>query len=110
LKTFALGARLEAQRPRPIARPYPVKPAVELYAEALLASGDAAAAVTQFQASLARTPKRAASTIGLARAAQAAGQRQLAVKAAREFIAMWHGADQGRPEIKDARALLNSQR
>jgi tetratricopeptide (TPR) repeat protein len=110
LKTLAVGARLEAQRPRPIARPYPVKPAVELYAEALLASGDAGAAVTQFQASLARTPRRAASTIGLARAAEAAGQHQLAVKAAREFIQMWHGADQGRPEVKDARAIINAQR
>jgi hypothetical protein len=76
-----------------------------VYAEALLASGDAAAAVTQFQASLARTPHRAQSLIGLARAAQAAGQRQLAVKTAREFIAMWHAADAGRKELTDARAI-----
>ena len=107
LKTLQLGARMEAQRPRPIARPYPVKPAVELYAEALLTSGDAAGAVAEFQASLARTPRRAASLIGLARAAQAAGQRQLAAKTAREFIAMWHAADTGRQEVADARAIAS---
>ncbi len=105
LHALEIAAQLEAQRPRPIARPYPVKPAVELYAEALLASGDAGAAVKQFQASLARTPRRAASMIGLARAAQAAGQRQTAVKEARAFIAMWHGADAGRKELADARSL-----
>jgi tetratricopeptide (TPR) repeat protein len=105
LKTLAIGARLEAERPRPIARPYPVKPAAELYAEALLASGDAAGAARQFQASLARTPRRAASLIGLARAAQAAGQHQLAVTTAREFVAMWHAADANRKEMSDARAI-----
>jgi tetratricopeptide (TPR) repeat protein len=105
LKTLAIGARLEAERPRPIARPYPLKPAAELYAEALFASGDADGAVRQFQASLVRTPRRAASLIGLARAAQAAGQRQLAAKTAREFIAMWHAADAGRTELADARSI-----
>jgi tetratricopeptide (TPR) repeat protein len=106
LQTLAGAARLEAQMPRPIARPYPVKPATEMYAEALLASGRAADAVKQFQASLARTPRRAASLIGLARAAEAAGQHQLAVKTAREFVAMWHLADADRQELKDARAIV----
>ena len=105
LAALADGARLEAQAPRPIARPYPVKPAAELYAEALLASGRPAEAVGQFQAALARTPRRPASLIGLARAAQAAGQRALAVKTAREFIAMWHAADANRSELKEAQAI-----
>ena len=105
LRALEIAAQMEGQRPRPIARPYPVKPAVELYAESLLASGDAAGAVRQFQASLARTPRRAASMIGLARAAAAAGQRSLAAKTAREFVAMWKMADASRPEVKEARAL-----
>jgi tetratricopeptide (TPR) repeat protein len=105
MQTLAGAARAESQMPRPIARPYPVKPAAEVYAEALLASGSAAEAVKQFQASLARTPRRAASLIGLARAAEAAGQREVAVKAAREFIAMWHGADADRAELRGARAI-----
>lgn len=103
------AAVLEARRPRPTARPYPIKPAVELYAETLLETGDAHAAVTQFQASLARTPRRAASLIGLARAAKAAGLRTEAVRAAREFLAIWRLADADRSELREARAIITSR-
>jgi tetratricopeptide (TPR) repeat protein len=99
------AAAIEARRPRPIARPYPIKPAAELYGELLLAGGDAAGAVKQFQASLARTPRRAASLLGLARAAAKAGQRAEAAKAAKDFLAAWHLADTNRPELAEARAL-----
>jgi tetratricopeptide (TPR) repeat protein len=105
LAAFKYAAAAEAKRPRPIARPYPIKPAVELYGEALLAGGDAVAAVPQFQASLARTPRRAASLLGLARAAKKAGQQAVATKAAKDFLAAWHAADASRPEIAEARAL-----
>ena len=105
LKALAAAAGVEAKRPKPIARPYPVKPAVELYAEALLQSGDAAGAVAQFKASLARTPRRAASLLGLARAAAKAGMKADAAKAAKDFLAAWHLADAARPELAEARAL-----
>jgi len=105
LAVLAAAMRLESRMPRPIARPYPVKPAGELYAEALLASGDAAGAVREFQAALQRTPRRAASMIGLARAASAARQTALASKTAREFLAMWKNADSARREITEARQL-----
>ena len=49
LAALAAAAVAEQRRPRPIARPYPVKPAVELYAEFLLASGDALRATEQFR-------------------------------------------------------------
>jgi hypothetical protein len=105
LATLASAAKLEIAMPKPIARPYPVKPAGELYAEALLASGDAVGAVREFQAALKRTPRRAASMVGLARAAAAANQPALAARTAREFTAMWQRADQGRQEIADARKI-----
>jgi hypothetical protein len=105
LAALARGARLEARRPKPIARPYPVKPAGELYGEILLGTGDAAAAVVQFKASLARTPRRAASLLGLARAASTAGQTKLAADTARDFLKAWHMADKDRPELAEARAL-----
>jgi hypothetical protein len=105
LKALAAAAGVEAKRPKPIARPYPVKPAVELYAEALLQSGDATGAVAQFKASLARTPRRAASLLGLARAAAKAGLKAESVKAAKDFLASWHLADASRSEIAEARAL-----
>jgi len=105
LKALAAAAGVEARRPKPIARPYPIKPAVELYAEALLQSADAAGAVAQFKASLARTPRRAASLLGLARAAAKAGMKAESVKAAKDFLAAWHLADSTRPEIAEARQL-----
>jgi tetratricopeptide (TPR) repeat protein len=105
LAAFARAAALEAKRAKPIARPYPVKPAAELYGEALLRAGDTAGAVGQFQASLARTPRRAASLLGLARAAKAAGKPAEAAKAAKDFLAAWHLADAERPELAEARAL-----
>jgi len=105
LASLARGAELEARRPKPVARPYPVKPAAELYGEILLGTGDSAAALVQFKASLARTPRRAASLLGLARAASAAGLRTLAAETARDFLKAWHLADKDRPELAEAREL-----
>jgi hypothetical protein len=110
LATLASAAKLEAAMARPIARPYPVKPAGELYAEALLSSGDAAGALREFQAVLKRMPRRAASLIGAARAAAAAGQAAAAGGFARDFAAMWKRADTGRPELADAARLSASTR
>jgi tetratricopeptide (TPR) repeat protein len=103
------AAAIEAEMPKPIARPYPVKPAGELYAETLLSTGDAAGALRAFQAALKRTPRRAASMIGLARAAAAAKQPGLAAKTAREFLAMWTRADAGRAEINEAQRLAGTR-
>jgi hypothetical protein len=99
------AAEIEAKRPKPVARPYPIMPAVELYADTLLATGDAPGAAAQFRASLTRTPRRAASLIGLARAEARAGRKDQAQQAARDFLAMWHLADPSRPELAEARAL-----
>ena len=105
LAALARAEALEARRPRPVARPYPIKPASELHAESLLAAGDPAAALTEFQKALARTPRRAASLVGLARAARQAGRRAEAVNAASDFVAMWHLADASRPELAEARTI-----
>jgi tetratricopeptide (TPR) repeat protein len=106
LAALARAAGAEGRRPRPIARPYPIKPAIELHAELLLASGRAPEAVAQFRASLARTPRRAASLLGLALASAAAGSGADAASAAKEFLDVWHLADQGRPEPADVRKLI----
>jgi tetratricopeptide (TPR) repeat protein len=105
LASLARAAQLEARRPKPVARPYPVKPAGELYGEVLLGTGDTAAAIAQFKAALIRTPRRAASLLGLARAASAAGQPTLAAETARDFLKAWHLADKDRPELAEARQL-----
>ncbi len=105
LASFARAAQLEARGPKPVARPYPIKPAGELYGEILLGTGDAAGAVTQFKAALVRTPGRAQSLLGLARAASATGAKADAIKAAKAFLAAWHLADKDRPELAEMRAL-----
>jgi tetratricopeptide (TPR) repeat protein len=105
LAALARGAQLEAKRPRPIARPYPIKPAGELYGEILLGTGDAVAAVTQFKGALARTPGRAASLLGLARATSVTGPPADAVKAAKAFLAAWHLADKDRPELAEMQQI-----
>ena len=105
LGALARAAALEAKRPKPIARPYPIKPVGELYAEALADAGQTANAIAEFRKALARTPRRAAALIGLARAAAKAGQPAEAATAATEFLTVWHAADASRPEIAEARTL-----
>lgn len=105
LASLARAAEREAKRPLPIARPYPVKPATELYAEVLLTAGRAKEAVAQFQRALKRTPRRAQAVLGLARAAQAAGNAAEQRRAAREFLAIWAKADASRPELAEAKEL-----
>src|SRR2546430_1124346 len=99
LAALTKAAAAEARRPKPVARPYPIKPAGELFGDTLLAAGDAAGAVKQFQASLARTPGRSASLLGLARAAKKAGRPAVAAKAAKDFLAPPHLADGRRPAL-----------
>jgi tetratricopeptide (TPR) repeat protein len=106
LAALAQAAAMEGRRPKPIARPYPIKPAHEFYGEILLGTGDAARAVTEFQAALARSPRRAASLLGLARAYTALGRQADAQKNAREFLQVWHAADRDRPELAEAQALV----
>jgi tetratricopeptide (TPR) repeat protein len=68
------AAEVERTLNAPSGPPDPIKPAFELYGELLLEAGRASEAVQAFQQSLLRTPKRTPSVLGLARAAQAAGQ------------------------------------
>jgi tetratricopeptide (TPR) repeat protein len=105
LAMLSRAAAREAARPKPIARPYPAKPAGELYAEALAGLGQPAAAVAQYRRALERTPRRSVAVLGLARAAKAAGDNAQARRAAGEFLQIWRAADADRPELAEARAL-----
>jgi predicted Zn-dependent protease len=110
LATLARASAREAARPKPIARPYPPKPAGELYAEALAGLGRPGAAVTEYRKALQRLPRRPVSLLGLARAAAMAGDTAEARRAATEFLAIWHAADADRPELAEARRLRDGQR
>ena len=105
LRLLARAVEMEAARPRPVAKPFPVKPAAELYGEVLLEAGEARRAVDEFHRALARTPNRALALLGLARAAKAAGDITESRRAAASLVAVWHLADPGRPELVEARQL-----
>ncbi len=67
------AAALEAERPLEYGPPSVVKPSYELLGELLLLAGRAEPAKVAFEASLDRAPRRTLSLVGLARAADAAG-------------------------------------
>ena len=64
----------------PSGPPVPMKPAVELYADMLLESGQAAEAIAAYQRSLQWIPLRTPSIIGLAKAAQNSGDQDTATE------------------------------
>lgn len=85
---------IEVEMGLPIGPPsHPMKPVVELYAELLLEAGKPHAAIEQFEDSLQRTRNRAASLLGLARAAARSGQTERAQRTYQQFMTMWHQAD-----------------
>ena len=89
----------------PSGPPNPIKPALELHAEILLQAGRADEAVDAYQRSLQWIPQRPASLIGLARAAQQAGQQQLARQTYQALVDM-PGANLSSDLFAEAHAAL----
>jgi tetratricopeptide (TPR) repeat protein len=87
--------------------PYPVIPANELCGNLLLKLNRPNEALTYFQKALLRTPNRPKVIFGLARAAQALGDKETAAKRYREFLEIWRTADSDRPELAEARQFLD---
>jgi hypothetical protein len=79
--------------------PETIKPPKELLGEMLLAVGKAAAAKVAFEQSLARTPRRPASLIGLASAATKTGDTEEAATALSELERLWKGPADKRPKV-----------
>jgi tetratricopeptide (TPR) repeat protein len=86
--------------------PYPIIPAHELFAEMLLEMKRPADAMKHFTETLKRTPGRAKAIYGIALAAEALGDKQIATKRYTEFLELWRGADKDRREIAAARRYL----
>jgi len=93
LKLLRSAAELEDQMGFDFGPPLVVWPAHELLGEALLREGDAAGAIAEFQAALARAPRRAASLLRLMHAAEAQGDTALAETTRRELARAWRNAD-----------------
>ena len=106
LKEAARAASIERTLQRPIGRPRPIKPSHELYGELLLQADRPREAIGEFEHALYRATNRARSLIGLARAQAAAGDRASARKTYARFLDVWANADEGLPEIAEARKVI----
>src|SRR5258705_6652080 len=90
--------------------PYPIIPAHELFGTMLLEMKRPADAMKHFTETLRRTPGRAKAVYGIARAAEALGDKQTAIKRYTELLEMWKHADKDRPELAEARRFLSTGR
>ena len=105
--TMALdAARMEDALPLEFGPPSIPKPTHELAGEILLEAGRPVEAQREFTRALELAPGRSRSLIGLARAASRAGDRAVAVAAARELLRNWHSADADVPERAEMERLL----
>jgi tetratricopeptide (TPR) repeat protein len=103
----ALGLMREATRgedtmPLEFGPPIVLKPPHELLGEMLLEMGMPREAHAEFTRALQLAPKRARSTLGLARAAMAMGDSSGAAKVYADLRSVWHAAD---PKVKDLSEL-----
>ena len=104
------AAEYEASLPVDFGPPIAFKPARELEGDILLDLGRPQEALTAYGLALARTPNRAQSLLGYARAAVAAGRDQVAADAYRALGELLDGADPGFPALREARDFLGGQR
>ena len=84
-------------------RLYPLR---ELFAELLLETGQPAAALSEFETALKQTPNRYRAFLGIARAANAAGDRQKASEYYGKLVDLAKNADTERQEIREAKNFL----
>jgi tetratricopeptide (TPR) repeat protein len=99
---------MEEEGPAPSGPPSLIKPTHELFGEILLKAGKPADAVTQFRTALLRQPNRARSLLGLARAAAQSGDQTTATTTYAKFLDQWKQADEGLPELREARDYVKS--
>jgi predicted Zn-dependent protease len=99
------AAVVEASLPFEFGPPVPVKPVNEQVGEMLMDLRRPKEAMEAFELSLKRTPKRALSLLGLARAATLAKDPTTAQRAYSELRDIWSKADKNLPELKEVGAL-----
>ena len=84
-------------------RLYPLR---ELYADLLLEMGNGSAALVEYETALKATPNRYRGYLGVARAADAIGDRTKAVEYYGKLVDLAKNADAERQEVREAKAFL----
>ncbi|MFQ5674759.1 MAG: tetratricopeptide repeat protein [bacterium] len=97
---------IEDAMPLDFGPPWPLKPSHELLGEVLLKLDRPAEAQHQFELALQRTPRRAFSLLGLARAAARSGDSSTANQSYRKLKEIWHAADSNLAALKEVKAAL----
>ena len=107
LERLLAATQLEEGMDPPSGPPSPIKPAHELYGEALLQAGKGREAQKAFETSLQRMPRRSLSLLGLARAALASGDEETAADAYGQLATSWAAADPSheRDEVRGFRPV-----
>jgi len=100
------AAEREAKTEKAPVTPGPLAPARELLADALLESGEAAAALAEFERVQETEPNRFRAVFGAARAAEQAGRADEARQHYARLLEIAAGADTPRPELAMARRYL----
>jgi len=108
LRLLQEAVGIESRMPLPSGPPHPAKPAQELLAEVLLRLGRPDDAAQLFELALLRTPKRALSLLGAARAAAALGDEVSARAHYGELLEVWSGADASVEGLSEARSFSDS--
>jgi tetratricopeptide (TPR) repeat protein len=90
------AAELDDGLPIPFGPPWTIKPPHELLGELLLGTGRAEEARREFEAALARTPRRPLAVLGLMRSQEAVGRKAEAEASRTLLKQLWRQAD---PEL-----------
>jgi tetratricopeptide (TPR) repeat protein len=109
LDLLRTATKIEEEIPYEYGPPRIVKPSHELLGEMLLASSKFVEARAAFDGALSRAPLRAESLLGLARAAEAAGEAQLAAEIYQTLARIWANADASLPGVREARDKASTE-
>jgi Tfp pilus assembly protein PilF len=106
IDTLRAAAAREDATEKHVITPGRLVPAREALAYATLESGDAAAALREFEAVLQRDPNRLRAFAGAARAAERAGDKNKAAQYSARLVELTESADTQLAEVAHARRLL----
>jgi tetratricopeptide (TPR) repeat protein len=106
MKFMRAAAENEDNSVKHVAMENRLYPMHELYGDLLLEAGDAAAALVAYETALKATPNRYRGILGVARAADATGNRAKAVEYYGKLIELAKNADVERQEVRDAKVFL----
>jgi hypothetical protein len=102
-KLMRAAADLEDSSEKHVAMENRLYPMRELLADLLMEQGQAAAALTEYEASMKSAPERVRGFFGAAKAAEASGDKEKSVAYFRSLARLTRNADSDRAEIREAR-------